>query len=274
MSDALITRTNGRLQWTVDPSNGGRLVSLVLDGQEVMSQTGEVGLPNETTAFASGAFPMVPWAGRIARGDLEVAGRTYRLDTGGQPHALHGTTYDRHWQVASLDDESVSLRRDLGPGWPFAGEATMDWRSVPEGLSLRLAVRAAEAMPAWIGIHPWFRRVLDDGRVLSYAFDAKQMYLRGSDGIPTGELVPVPPGPWDDCFSGVSEARLNWGDLGLVVTASSDIWVVFDERPEAVCVEPQTGPPDAVRLGEANWLSPGEEHSLDVSFLLRAAHED
>ena len=133
----------------------------------------------------------------------------------------------------------------------------MEWRSVPDGLSLRLAVRAAEAMPVWIGIHPWFRRVLDDGRVLDYSFDAKQMYLRGSDGIPTGELVPVPPGPWDDCFSGVSEARLNWGDLGVVVTASSDIWVVFDERPEAVCVEPQTGPPDAVRLGEANWLASG-----------------
>lgn len=273
MSDALITRTNGRLEWTVDPSDGGRLVAFVIDGHEVIAQPGEVALPDETTSFASGAFPMVPWAGRIARGELEVAGQAYDLDTRGLPHALHGTTYDRAWDVTSVSEQSVSLRIDLGPDWPFAGEATMEWRSVPEGLSLRLAVQAAEAMPVWIGIHPWFRRVLDDGRVLAYSFDAKQMYLRGSDGIPTGELVPVPPGPWDDCFSGVSEARLNWGDLGLVVTASSDIWVVFDERPEAVCVEPQTGPPDAVRLREANWLSAGDEHSLEVLFMLGAAHE-
>lgn len=266
MTDALVSRTNGRLQWAVDPSYGGRLVSLVVDGHELVSQPGEVSLPHESSTFASGAFPMVPWAGRIARGDLEVAGRSYELDLGGQPHALHGTTYDRPWLVTSLTDESVSLGIDLGPGWPFSGEAGMEWRSVPDGLALRLSVRAAEAMPVWIGIHPWFRRVLDDGRELSYSFDAELMYLRGPDGIPTGELVPVPQGPWDDCFAGVSEARLGWGDLGLVVTASSDIWVVFDERPEAVCVEPQTAPPDAVRLGAAHWLSPGEEHALDVLF--------
>ena len=196
MSDGQpITRTDGRLQWAVDPSNGGRLVSLVVDGQELLSQPGEVALPDGAATWSSGGFPMVPWAGRIARGQLEVAGTTYDLDTGAQPHAMHGTTYDRPWQVTSVSADAVSLGIDLGPGWPFAGEATMDWRSLPDGLSLRLAVRASEAMPAWVGIHPWFRRVLDDGRVLSYTFDAKQMYLRGPDGIPTGELVEVPRGP-------------------------------------------------------------------------------
>ena len=92
------------------------------------------------------------------------------------------------------------------------------------------------------------------------------MYLRGPDGLPTGELVPVPAGPWDDCFEGVTRARLSWGELTLTVTASTQTWVVFDERAEAVCVEPQTAPPDAVRLGLAHWLEPGEEHALDVDF--------
>jgi galactose mutarotase-like enzyme len=269
MSDPLVARTNGRLHWAVDPSTGGRLVSFAVDGHELVSQLGEVSLPHESSAFAYGVFPMVPWAGRIARGQLVVDGVTYALDTDGLPHAMHGTTYDRTWDVTATSDTAVDLRVDLQPGWPFAGEATMQWRSVPEGLSLRLGVRAAESMPVWIGIHPWFRRVLDDGRVLSYAFDAKHMYVRGPDGIPTGELVPVPPGPWDDCFSGVSQAALQWGDLRMLVTASSDTWVVFDERSEAVCVEPQTAPPDAVRLGQAHWLSPGEEHSLNVLFDVR-----
>ena len=42
--------------------------------------------------------------------------------------------------------------------------------------------------------------------------------------------------------------------------------MVFDERDEAVCAEPQTAPPDAVRLGMAHWLQPGDEQALEVDF--------
>jgi aldose 1-epimerase len=45
--------------------------------------------------------------------------------------------------------------------------------------------------------------------------------------------------------------KLVWpdGDVTLEVSSSCDHWVVYTEPPHAVCVEPQSGPPDAFNLG-------------------------
>ena len=42
---------------------------------------------------------------------------------------------------------------------------------------------------------------------------------------------------------------LRWGGaLELTITSSCDDLVLYDLPTHAVCVEPQTGPPDALRL--------------------------
>jgi galactose mutarotase-like enzyme len=46
--------------------------------------------------------------------------------------------------------------------------------------------------------------------------------------------------------------------LRLEITASTDYAVVFTERSTAVCVEPQTAPPDAVALDRFQLVGPGE----------------
>jgi galactose mutarotase-like enzyme len=104
--------------------------------------------------------------------------------------------------------------------------------------------------PASLGWHPWFRRRLSRGAPVEISFAAREMYVRDADGIPTGERVPPPPGPWDDCFTQVAEPpSLLWpGALRVTLEASVDHWVVYDEPEHAVCVEPQTGPPDALNL--------------------------
>lgn len=268
MTSTVFTRGHGRSRWSVDPADGGRLVSLVVDDHELIAQPGDVVVEDQSMLpYLYGAYPMIPWAGRIRDGRFRFADREYTLPVRGGDHAMHGTTYDRPWQVTATDEQGLTMTCDLG-SWPFAGEATMTWRGDGAGLSLRLAVLAHEAMPVWLGIHPWFRRVLDDGNAVRFAFDAKQLYVRGPDGLPTGERVDVvgggAGGPWDDCFAGVTQATLAWGALELTMTASSDIWVVFDEQPAAVCFEPQTAPPDALALGEAPWLAAGDTHALDV----------
>jgi galactose mutarotase-like enzyme len=266
MTTGAITRHSGPAQWSVDPTDGGRLTSLVVAGHELIAQPGDVVVEPHAASYAYGGFPMAPWAGRIGLGLLDVDGTTHHLPTRGDANAMHGTTYDRVWEVAEEDDEGVVLRTDLGPDWPFSGTASLAWRSTSDGLLMRLSVLADERMPAWVGIHPWFRRELDDRERVVLDFDAQQMYVRGADLLPTGELVAVPTGPWDDCFTGVQSAHLTWGDLVLTMTASSDIWVIYNERVEAICVEPQTAPPDAVRLGQAPWLDKGDEHALEVAF--------
>ena len=66
-----------------------------------------------------GCDPMAPWAGRLRRGRLHFAGRTYRLPIDAEPHAIHGTVYRRVWVV----DEEGSMATGLGADWPFAGHA-------------------------------------------------------------------------------------------------------------------------------------------------------
>ena len=77
------------------------------------------------------------------------------------------------------------------------------------------------------------------------------MLLRGADYLPTGEFVPVPAEPWDDAFTGVQEDPvIRWGSSASI-HINSDVpwWVVYTEDPLAICVEPQTAPPDAANLG-------------------------
>jgi aldose 1-epimerase len=85
------------------------------------------------------------------------------------------------------------------------------------------------------------------------------MYLRDAEGIPTGQRVAPGAGPYDDCFTGMSRPpTLTWpGALRLSLTSSCDHWVVYDQPEHALCVEPQSGPPDAFSLCP-RVVEPGE----------------
>ena len=98
------------------------------------------------------------------------------------------------------------------------------------------------------------------------------MWLRGHDGIPTGDLVtPPPPGPWDDCMTDLKESPLlHWdGALELTIETSCDDLVVFDLPTHAICVEPQTGPPDALRLTPV-LVEPGWPLVAEAAFSWKA----
>ncbi|KAA0916410.1 aldose 1-epimerase, partial [Streptomyces apricus] len=51
--DITLTAGNGDVEATVQPSNGGRIGSLKIDGVELLRQGDKFG-----------CFPMVPWCGR------------------------------------------------------------------------------------------------------------------------------------------------------------------------------------------------------------------
>ena len=94
-----------------------------------------------------------------------------------------------------------------------------------------------------VGWHPWFRKPE------ALQFHPTAMYRRVG-GIAVDEGLDVTPGPWDDCFTDVTEPpSLCWpGALRIALESSADHWVVYDEPEHALCVEPQTGPPDALNL--------------------------
>ena len=85
-----------------------------------------------------------------------------------------------------------------------------------------------------------------------------ELYRRDDDGIPDGTLVPAPAGPWDDCFTDLRRSPvLRWpGVLELTLDSDCRDWVVYTVPTEAICVEPQTAPPDALNL-EPTVVEPG-----------------
>lgn len=234
----------------VDPVMGGRLASLVVGGHELLVTEGD-------GPIYWGCYPMVPFAGRVRDGRFRFAGRRHQLPLTMPPNAIHGTVLDRPWHVMTRSDQHVELVTDLGPDWPFQGEVVQTVALVAGGLEASLELRAAEPMPVVLGWHPWFRRTID-GTAAALDFEARSQYLRGQDGLPTGATVPPTPRPWDDAFTDlVIPPRLTWpGIARLELRSDAPFWVVFDERPDAICVEPQTGPPDAFNLAAAIGVDP------------------
>ena len=214
-----------------------------------------------------GCFAMAPFAGRLGEGLLPWRGELHRLPLHADPHAIHGTAVDAAWRVAEATADRAVLEHDLAAPWPFAGTVRQELALSDDRLEARLSLHAQDEQPVTLGYHPWFARRLPRGGPVEVRFEPVQQYLRGDDGLPTGELVPPLAGPHDDCCLGVRSApRLTWpGALALELDSPVEHWVLFDERDEAVCLEPQTGPPDAVHLGRADVVPAGGELVLPLT---------
>ena len=235
---------------TIDPAAGGRFASLVVGGHELLVTEGD-------GPIWWGCYAMAPFAGRIRDGRFRFRGRGYRLPLTMPPNAIHGTVLDRRWEVSSATADRAELVTDLGPDWPFRGRVVETVALLAGGLEATLEVRARDAMPVALGWHPWFRRSIGASEA-QLEFEANGMYVRGADGLPTGAVLPPTPRPWDDAFTEVVvPPRLTWpGVLTLDLRSTAPFWVVFDERTDAICVEPQTAPPDAFNLAAAMGVDP------------------
>ncbi|WP_189173963.1 aldose epimerase family protein [Streptomyces lasiicapitis] len=230
----------GSVGVTVQPGNGCRVGSLTVDGVELLRQ-GE----------RYGSFPMVPWCGRTRDGRFTNGATTHQLPLNGPPHAIHGTGRDTAWKTARAGGSEAVFTYDLTDPWPYPGRVTQIVELTESALTLRMSVETYDdSFPAQAGWHPWFnRRLTDGGEDVRIAFDAAWQERRGADHLPTGERVDPLPGPWDDCFGmpGGVDVTLTWpGQLELNVASREEWVVVYDEQEAAVCVEPQTGPPNGL----------------------------
>ena len=241
---------SARITVDIDPEAGGRLSQLRVDGTPLLIGSDEVPatlrLPDGRPAVTAwGAYPMVPWAGRIRRGRFTFRGREYTLPVDDEGHALHGVGHSSAWIVTEWAPDRARLRLDLPTDarWPFGGQVEQDVSTTDDGLELRMTVTAGDrAFPVSFGWHPWFRKPS------RFRFHPARMYRRDREGITLDELVDVPPGPWDDCFTNSLPVGITIDGVDLQLTSDCSHWVVYDEMPHATCVEPQTGPPDAFTI--------------------------
>ncbi|MEU9607928.1 aldose 1-epimerase [Streptomyces sp. NPDC048057] len=237
-SEDHVRLTAGDAQLTIDPRNGCRIAGLTIGGTEVLRQ-GE----------RYGSFPMVPWCGRVDHGRFRNGADLHELPINAEPHAIHGTGRDTAWRTRRAGDAEAAFTYELAAPWPSPGRVTQLFELTETALTLTLGVEAYEdSFPAQAGWHPWFLRTIG-GADVRIGFDAAWQEERGDDHLPTGRRIDPKPGPWDDCFGmpdGV-DVTLTWpGQLELKVTSRAEWVVVYDEQAEAVCVEPQSGPPNGL----------------------------
>lgn len=227
----------------VHPQNGCRVASLRIGGTEVLRQ-GE----------RYGSFPMVPWCGRAANGRFRNGDVPHQLLLNSPPHAIHGTGRDTAWRTARTAKSEAAFTYDLAEPWPYTGRVTQTFELAEDSLTLTMGVETYEtSFPAQAGWHPWFLRNLGGqgapGEDVRIDFTAAWQEERGGDHLPTGRRIPPLPGPWDDCFGmpdGVS-VTLTWpGQLELTIASRAEWVVIYDEQEAAVCVEPQSGPPNGL----------------------------
>ncbi len=238
---------------TVHPAEGGRLGHLVVGGRPLLRTDRSRG------PMLWGCYPMAPWAGRVREGRFSFDGRDHRLAINLAPHAIHGTVFDAQWEVLDAGRDYCALQAPLG--WPFGGTAHQHVHLHEEGITCVLTVYATERMPAVVGWHPCFHTPatadLEFGR----------MYRRDEAGITVADQVAPKPHPWDDCFTEpLAPLRLHYPDLTLTVASDCDHWVVYDELADTLCVEPQSGPPDAFTIGGATVVEPGEMLQRHMTF--------
>ncbi|CCK28595.1 aldose 1-epimerase [Streptomyces davaonensis JCM 4913] len=238
MSNDDITLTAGDAQVTVQPGNGGRIGGLSIKGAQLLRQRDRFG-----------CFPMVPWCGRIRDGRFRDGATVRQMPLNSPPHAIHGTARDGAWRTARTTPDEAVITYDLVDPWPHSARVTQVVALTESSLTLTMSIETyQDSFPAQIGWHPWFNRTLG-GTDVELDFTPAWQEERGDDHLPTGNRIDPKPGPWDDCFGmpdGV-DVTLTWpGQLALKVTSPEKWVVVYDEQDAAVCVEPQTGPPNGL----------------------------
>ncbi len=139
-----------RVEATVDPDGGGRLISLIVEGKELLLP------PRDGLDLIplSGSFVLAPWVGEIAHGELTFRVRTYRLPVNRTGHAVHGLVATGPWLVEAESGRTVTMSRRLTEPWPFGGRVVQSIVLAASHIVQEVSIQAdAAAMPAAIGWH-------------------------------------------------------------------------------------------------------------------------
>jgi aldose 1-epimerase len=119
--------------------------------------------PYDRDAMCDGAHgtPLLPWPNRLADGQYTFDGVDYQLaltepDKG---TAIHGLVRWQAWQPRERSDDRVVMATRLAPqtGYPFALDASVDYRLGPDGLTVRTTVTntGSRTAPVGSGQHPY-----------------------------------------------------------------------------------------------------------------------
>lgn len=293
---AAITLAAGELSVVVEPAFGGRISAFRHGDIDLLHPIPDAA-PRDLVDMASGgSFPLVPWSNRIRDARLTLGGETHLLSVTEHPagHAIHGHGLRQIWS-AEQGPHAVILRYGHvagGEGWPWSYVAEQRFSLSETVLSVTLAVANTShaAMPAGLGLHPYFPRT--SGTRITCPVEtawppteADKFPAAGATAVPVdqdrSEPGPVPLG-LDQGYGGWSGlARIAWPERGLALTMTGEaalghVIVYTPPHRPYFCIEPVTHCIDAANLAENQGLAgtghrmldPGEEMAVTVEFIV------
>lgn len=266
---------SGPMRLRLRPDWGGRVTALA------HAELGDLLVPvDEAAGFdpwawpKGGAYPLIPFNGRISNACFSWMGQGIHLPAhpaaGG--HALHGHAHRVPWRVESQAPESATLAlvHPADAEWPFPFVARQTFQVGPAslGLRIRIANTGNSEMPWDLGWHPYFQKA-----------EAFSTYATGH--WPQGEVPGFPTGAIETGDAGRLAGRTTFlcgatrfdisapRRLALTFTAPARHLVVHDDQPGYTCAEPACAPPNAVNLGAAPVLAPGETAQITLRLTAR-----
>jgi aldose 1-epimerase len=275
MSPALeqVRLSNETIDLVLLPGVGARLHRLRAFGHDVLRTPPDPRI-HQSDPFAWGAYVMAPWGGRIEAGSQVVGRRRVEL-TSNFPDgsAIHGQVYARTWDP---DEQGGYRIRAGGDGWPWSYVVTLRFDIADRTVIINQAIinTSPDAMPAGVGIHPWFRRPL---RVrirghevypnnLATAARPEPVYGR-LDLREPGEMAPDLDGTWTALDDPPVELRWPGSDVSMsmrTIPPTTHIVAASPHEVGAIAIEPQTHAPQGLRRllggepGALTMLGPGE----------------
>lgn len=296
MTDTLLHLRSGDAVLTMAPDTGGAIVGWHRRGLSVL-RAPEPGAVAAGNVRGLGSYPLVPYSNRIAWSRFRIDGTDHALtpNFGDHPHAIHGIGWQSAWRVEQATSEMAVLSLDHRPEgedagrWPFALRAEQRIALTPDRLRIALSVenRDRRAMPAGLGLHPYFPRT--PGATLR--FRAGRLWENGPDHLPCRAVAVSPDrdhatgrevgaAALDNCFSGWDgRAVVTNAARGIEITiAASAVFghlVVFTPPDrDFFAVEPVSHMTDAVnRLDTVAGhglviLAPGETLAGEIELFL------
>jgi aldose 1-epimerase len=280
----VVVLSSGDARLEASPADGGTLIGWSVADIHLLRRRP----PGEVDPLRSACFPLAPFSNVVRNGGFHFQDRFHPLARNHplESDPIHGDSWLAAWSVDELAGHHLlmSYAHAATNGFPFryhvSQELTLARRSL--SITLRLTNTDDRAMPAGLGLHPYFRRV--PGARLQAAHAGRWEDTRVVDDSRFCMPREIGKETLDACYAGWSGlACLRWPRDEVILTlqaaAPASALVVFSPSlSDFVCVEPVTHMNDGFNALAAGVLGtgvrtllPGEEMSLRATISVQVS---
>ncbi|MFK4788451.1 hypothetical protein [Microbacterium sp. ZW T5_56] len=245
----------GEARALLTPTDGAALLSLTVAGAEFLAADPSVAGTGE---WVGGNYPLAPWPGTVPSRVARNGSERIDLPSRSQGKISHGFLLDRTWDVTGQGGNWVEFEHEITDG-PWQGVAWQSYQLFSDRLEVNLEWTLEQSAPVGLGFHPWFVREAD-GSLPELDADFDELILADDAGVESLSDEPAAT-PRNAVHRGARIVpRLRWKDgRTLAVESESRIWVIYEQDPRGICVEPWTCTPGEFAAGERITNAGGTE---------------